>query len=66
MVSHRLVSSLLGHLPVISALHHTASNLILRTVDALMAPSSEYMVWAAIFNLRKANIPPTNAISTLK
>lgn len=66
VLSHRLASSLSGHLPAISALHHTSPNLILRTVDAPIAPSSEYMVAAAIFNMRKANTPQTNAISTLK
>lgn len=51
-LSHRLASSLLGHLPALSALHHTFPNLILRTIRALIASGSEYMALAAIFNLR--------------
>lgn len=46
--------------------HRTSPNLVLRTVNALIAPCPEYMVPAAIFNLRKANTPQTNAVSTLK
>lgn len=64
VLSHQLASPLLGHLSDISALH-TSPNLILCTVNAPIAPCPEYMVSAAVFNLKKANTPQTNAISTL-
>ena len=55
-----------GRLPGISALHRASPNLVPRTVNALIAACPEYMAPAAIFNLRNANTPQTNAVSTLK
>lgn len=49
-----------------SSSYFSSPNLILRTVNALITPCPEYMVSAAMFNLKKANTPQTNAISTLK
>lgn len=65
-LARRLASPPPGHLPAFSAFHRTSPNLVLRTINALIAPCPEYMVPAAIFNLRKANTPQTNAVSTLK
>lgn len=53
VLSHRMTSSLLNFLPAISAHHHTSFNLILHTINLLIATSLGYVDLAAIFSPKK-------------
>lgn len=55
VLSHRLTSSLLNLLPALYAHYHTSLNLMLHTVNMLIATT--YVELAAIFNLSKNKLP---------